>query len=441
MALFAKKTIVAAPVPAAAVAALPPAVPEPVTAASVNDPQVQMDAAPWEQAAEQPVAAYALAYPEWLEAKWAGNPYRDRYLERADGNEQAAKEAAASGGGDAKAAQQAYLKAVFDSPREADATLAMYDSLPNDAVRNEAYRHFFNLEDALAVRLAAEQSVEQEAVQVITPRVLYPDGSPVVVGEQVCFESPTPLYDQGAIIEGRVTDIEAERVRIEFDEEVNGDLSAYVDATAGVFFRRGAVRTAEAPTQAPVERGEVLPEPIAEVVIDTPESNASASEPEATVSQSEVPAPEAKSAASEVTPRAKGKNLPVITGTIGRRKVALWADSSEKLTGEIGGQRVTARVSRGPYSHQPFLSVVRDEDGIQIGFATALNMLGGLPVKEGVSRYMILNPVNPDDENALFGRMYITSAMSRELFDKLGFLGEQTVAEIPARARKQQPQM
>lgn len=425
MALFSPKKAPAPAVPAPQVAQAPeatvvvaaPAAPELVSAVADEPAWAQPES---RSEAPEP-CAYAMTYPQWLEAKWAANPYRDRYMVRAEGNEQAAKEAAASGGGDAKGAQQAYLKAVFDAPRDADVTLEMFNALPSDEIRVEAGRHFFKLSDLILTSLFPDQAQQPSA------GAAYADGVAVVVGEYVRFEPDPSNHMQTSVVEGRVTNIEGSRLRIEFDVERDGDLAAYVEAGTGTFQRA----TAPAPQEAPPKVPDQLPPPPDEVIVTLPS---------ATPEEGGAPAPENEAAPAKAAAKSN-KSRPVLTAFFGKRKFGLWADSDDKLTGEVGGVRIVGRIGKGTNSHKPFLSVVRAEDNELLGFATALNTLGGGPVKEGVTRYMILNPANPDADDALFGRVYITDAMSPELFGKLGFLGAQTVVEPAARQRKPAMQM
>ena len=103
------------------------------------------------------------------------------------------------------------------------------------------------------------------------------------------------------------------------------------------------------------------------------------------------------------------------------------------MAGYIDGERVVARIGVGEMSKKPFLSVTKvtqteggDPVFSHVGYAYALNTLRGKVVGTETTRFMLLNPAGR--------RMYITKEMPPEMFQKLGFLGEQSVV---ARAKPQ----
>ncbi len=96
------------------------------------------------------------------------------------------------------------------------------------------------------------------------------------------------------------------------------------------------------------------------------------------------------------------------------------------MAGYIDGNRVVARIGVGEMSNKPFLAVTKvtqAEGGnpvySHVGYAYALNTLRGKAVGTETTRFMLLNPEGR--------RMYITKEMQPEMFQKLGFLGEQSV--------------
>ncbi|AMO36602.1 PLxRFG domain-containing protein [Thauera humireducens] len=123
---------------------------------------------------EEPQPAYRLTFDQWLEQQWAGNRYRDAYLENANGDERKAKYAAASGGGESEvSARGAYWAALMDAPRDADVSLEMYDGL-TDAQKRDASRHFFKLDDLVRDRYQREAMQKKAQEDRIDREVIAP---------------------------------------------------------------------------------------------------------------------------------------------------------------------------------------------------------------------------------------------------------------------------
>lgn len=99
-------------------------------------------------------AAHLITFDAWLDASWAANRYRDQYAEDF-GDQDSARYASVSCGGDEAAARAAYARAVLAAPRSATVPLGVADSWPDD-LSLEAQRYFFDLSDRLSHRLHIE---------------------------------------------------------------------------------------------------------------------------------------------------------------------------------------------------------------------------------------------------------------------------------------------
>ena len=165
--------------------------------------------------------AYRLTFDQWLEQQWAGNRYRDAYLENANGDERKAKYAAASGGGESEvSARGAYWAALMDAPRDADVSLEMYDGL-TDAQKRDASRHFFKLDDLVRDRYQREAMQKKAQEDRIDREVIAPMQAEVdrlrSMNERT--KSGTDAWNKRATdaanLEGLIADLRAGRITVQ----------------------------------------------------------------------------------------------------------------------------------------------------------------------------------------------------------------------------------
>lgn len=165
--------------------------------------------------------AYRLTFDQWLEQQWAGNRYRDAYLENANGDERKAKYAAASGGGESEvSARGAYWAALMDAPRDADVSLEMYDGL-TDAQKRDASRHFFKLDDLVRDRYQREAMQKKEQEDRVAREVIAPMQAEVdrlrSMNERT--KSGTDAWNKRATdaanLEGLIADLRAGRITVQ----------------------------------------------------------------------------------------------------------------------------------------------------------------------------------------------------------------------------------
>lgn len=165
--------------------------------------------------------AYRLTFDQWLEQQWAGNRYRDTYLENAGGDEQKARYAAASGGGESEvSARNAYWSALMNAPRDADVSLEMYDSL-TDAQKRDASRHFFRLDDLVRDRYQREAMQKKAEEDRVAREVIAPMQAEVdrlrSMNERT--KSGTDAWNKratdAASLEGLIADLRAGRITVQ----------------------------------------------------------------------------------------------------------------------------------------------------------------------------------------------------------------------------------
>lgn len=165
--------------------------------------------------------AYRLTFDQWLEQQWAGNRYRDAYLENAGGDERKAKYAAASGGGESEvSARNAYWSALMNAPRDADVSLEMYDSL-TDEQKRDASRHFFKLDDLVRDRYQREAMQKKEQEDRVAREVIAPMQAEVdrlrSMNERT--KSGTDAWNKRATdaanLEGLIADLRAGRITVQ----------------------------------------------------------------------------------------------------------------------------------------------------------------------------------------------------------------------------------